>query len=255
MRKFAALMPLLAFVSGCPVWQSQDVPVPATYEKEKTTFTNYWLYVPADYSDEKEWPLVVTLHGTIPYDTCKRQIDEWKKLAEDKQFIVVAPRLHSTQGILPVIPKHWFEDLQRDEEAILAVIDEMCKTYRIAEDCIMLHAFSAGGYPLYYTGLHNPKRFNIIVARGCNCRNELLEQIEIADEARKLPIMILVGKDDNILIQKQCWMAFRFLREHRCLGAKRKEFRGGHLRRPDLAYKYWHEHWPQRLKQRTAAPR
>jgi len=169
-------------------------------------------------------------------------------LAEDKQFIVVAPVLESTQGILPVIPKYWFKDLEQDEKAILAVIDEMCAKYRIDENSIMLHGFSAGGFPLYYTGLRNPARFDMVIARGCNCRADLLERVEITDEARKLPIMILCGKDDNVFIQKQSWLAYRYLRERRCFATQRKEFAGGHLRRPDLAYQYWRDVLPARHK-------
>jgi len=248
MRRFVLFVPLLAACSGCPVWQSQDVPVPATLQEEPTTGTEYWRYVPEGYSPDRDWPMVVTLHGTIPYDTSKRQIDEWKKLAEDEQFIVVAPYLTSTQGLLPVIPERWFKHLERDEKVILAVIDEMCKNYRIDKKAIMLHGFSAGGYPLYYTGLRNPQRFNMLVARGCNCRMELLEQIKITEDAKKLPVFILVGKDDSILIQDQCWMAFRYLRERGCFETVRKEFKGGHLRRPDLAYAYWRESPPRRDK-------
>jgi len=248
MRTLLAFLPLLAFCAGCPVWQRQDVPVPATMQKEQTTGTAYWRYVPKGYSEDRDWPMVVTLHGTIPYDTAKRQIDEWKHLAEDKQFIVVAPVLESTQGILPVIPKYWFKDLEQDEKAILAVIDEMCAKYRIDENSIMLHGFSAGGFPLYYTGLRNPARFDMVIARGCNCRADLLERVEITDEARKLPIMILCGKDDNVFIQKQSWLAYRYLRERRCFATQRKEFAGGHLRRPDLAYQYWRDVLPARHK-------
>jgi predicted peptidase len=246
MRRFLVFLPLLAACSGCPVWQSQDVPVPATLEKEQTTGAEYWRYVPKDYSTDRDWPMVVTLHGTIPYDTPKTQINEWKRLAEDKQFIVVAPRLASTQGILPVISSRWFKDIERDEKVILAVIDEMCKNYRIDKNSIMLHAFSAGGFPLYYTGLRNAGRFNALVARGCNCRTDLLEQIKITPEARKLPMLILWGKDDNILVQNQSWMAFRFLRENGCFEAQKKEFMGGHLRRPDLAYDFWAKYLPER---------
>ncbi|HUS47118.1 MAG TPA: hypothetical protein VM098_03285 [Phycisphaerae bacterium] len=248
MRRFVLFLPLIAACSGCPVWQSQDVPVPATLVKEQITGTRYWRYVPKDYTPQRRWPMVVTLHGTIPYDTYENQIDEWKRLAENKQFIVVAPYLHSTQGILPVVSKFWFEDLERDEKAILAIIDEMCKTHSIDKKAIMLHGFSAGGFPLFYTGLRNPQRFNMLVARGTNCRIELLESINITDEMRKLPVIILIGKDDSPVIQKQCWLAFRYLRERRCFETQRHEFEGGHLRRPDLAYTYWRQHLPEQYR-------
>ena len=245
MRSFVMLLPLAAACGGCPVWQSQQVPVPATLETEQTTGVRYWRYVPTGYSPDRAWPMAVALHGTIPYDTAKRQIDEWKRLAEDEHFIVVAPELQSTQGLSPIVDKNWTDKLKRDEKVILAVMDEMCQNYRIESSAILLHGFSAGGFPLLYTGLHNPERFSAMVARGCNCRQELLDQLEVTDETRKLPVLIICGKDDSPIIQKQSWMAFRFLRENRCFKAEHDEFRGGHIRRPDLAYKYWRRHWPK----------
>ena len=48
---------------------------------EPQTGGKYYLYVPKNYDAEKAWPLVVTCHGTEPYDTAARQAKEWKALA------------------------------------------------------------------------------------------------------------------------------------------------------------------------------
>ncbi len=246
MRRVAVLLPLLAACGGCPVWQSQDVPVEATRETDPTTGYTYRQYVPSTYTSSRDWPLVVTLHGTVPYDTSRRQIDEWKRLAEDKQFIVVAPDLRSTQGLLPVIDRLWFADLERDEEAIIAVIEDVCRKYRVDRSSVLLHAFSAGGYPLLWTGLRHPERFSMIIGRGINARMEMLERIKLSDAARKLPIVLMWGKDDWVGIQKQSWMAYTYLRERGFDQGRQLEFRGGHVRRPDLAYELWREHLPER---------
>ena len=235
----------LTLCSGCPVWQDQNVPVPAEQHAEPVTGADYWVYVPKDYPDDRRWPLVVTLHGTVPWDTYTREINEWKRLAEDKGFVVVAPSLKSPQGILPVIPRLWFEDLERDERVVLATIDEVCRRHpAVDRSCVLLHGFSAGGYPLLFVGLRNPDRFNMLIGRGINSDPRLLERIERTDEAREMPVVLLWGRDDTPLIRKQCWFAYTYLRERGFHNTEYETFPGAHLRRPDLAYEHWTEVLP-----------
>jgi len=210
--------------------------------------SKYRLYVPTSYTDDRQWPLVVTLHGTYLWDGPVRQISEWGALAEEHQFIVVAPHLRSVQGVLPVPQQWWFDDLAKDERAVMAIIDEVCRNYRVDRNVIMLTGFSAGGYPLYYIGLRNPQRFQMLIARACNSSIRLFERIKLTDAARNLPIVIFWGKEDLAPIQKQSWQAFRWLRRHRFYRAERHEIRGGHLRRPEVAYRFWRKSLPPRYR-------
>jgi len=235
---FAAML-LAATVAGCPVTQPQNTPVEAKHLKEQTTGCDYWLYVPSYYSDQRDWPVVVTLHGSNIWDGPIRQVMEWKYLAERHGFLLVAPHVVSAEGILPVIQR--IKKLRKDEIAVLAILDELASKYRIDRREILLTGFSAGGYPLYWIGLRNPQRFSMLIARACNSSIEQFEQIELTDDARKMPIVIFWGKDDLLPIQKQSWAAFRWLREHRCFGTRMHETKGGHLRRPELAYRFWLE--------------
>jgi len=237
--RLIVLLALLPVLAGCPVLQPQQTPVPAVRAKIEATGTSYWLYVPSYYTKDRDWPLVVTLHGTYGWDSSQAQIDEWKHLAERHGLIVAAPDLRSVQGILPVIRSLWLADLQADEKAILSMIDELSAKYRIDPNAILLTGFSAGGYPMYYVGLRDPQRFDMLIARACNSDIGMMEGIELTDAARKLPIMIFWGKDDLGQIQDQSWAAFRYLRERRCFATRHKETRGGHLRRPELAYDVW----------------
>jgi poly(3-hydroxybutyrate) depolymerase len=231
---------------GCWVPQRQNVPVPAKHLTEASTHTPYWLYVPQGYTPSRKWPLVITLHGTNvpPYDTYDKQINEWKMLAEEKQFIVVAPLMHSVQGVLPKVEKIWFEDLAKDERAILSLMDELCGEYNIDERCVLLTGFSSGGYPMYYTGLRNPTRFNALVARSCNTSIEMFESLTLTDAAKKMPLLVYNGKDDMGPVVDWSWQAFRWLREHGFKNTKRKEIDGGHIRRPDIAYQFWTQYMP-----------
>ena len=103
------ILPLATILAGCPVTQEQQTPVEPL--AMKAGGYKYWLYVPSDYSADRDWPMVVTLHGTFGFDDGDAQIREWKRLAEDNGLIVVAPALSSVQGILPVVKSLWYKDL------------------------------------------------------------------------------------------------------------------------------------------------
>jgi predicted peptidase len=245
MVRWIALIPLVGLLGGCPVPQPRP-PGPILRVTEERTGAKYSLYVPTNYSDKRDWPLVVTLHGTHGWDGPKRQVAEWGSLAETRGFIVVAPHLKSVQGIFPVIEDMWHEDLTRDERLVLAVIDEVSRKYRVDRKAVLLTGFSAGGYPLYFIGLRNPDRFNMLIARDCNSSVRLLEQLQLTEDARNLPIAIFWGKDDLSPIKKQSWEAFAWLRRHKFYNAKQHQIAGGHLRRPDVAYRLWVLHLPPR---------
>jgi poly(3-hydroxybutyrate) depolymerase len=235
------LLPLLAAAAGCPVTQPQQTPVDARHLREPETGRDYWLYVPSHYESSRRWPLVITLHGTHGWDSSRAQIKEWKHLAEQEGFLVAAPKLKSVQGIVPVVRKLWYRDVRRDEEAILRLLEHLCRRYSVAEEEVLLTGFSAGGYPLYYVGLSNPQRFDMLIARACNSDVGLLEQVRLTEAARRLPVLIFWGKDDLKPLRDQSWQAFRYLREHGCIHAEREELDGGHLRRPELAWRFWRQ--------------
>jgi predicted esterase len=175
-------------------------------------------------------------------------------LAEQEGFIVVAPHLYSVQGILPRHPGLWFSDLARDERTILALIDEVANRYNIDRSCILLTGFSAGGFPLWYTGLRNPDQFQMLVARACNSDLDLFESVEVTPEARRMPIYLFWGKDDLQPLQSQCWQAYRWLREHDYDETEMREVDGGHLRRPEMAYEEWEQYLPAAYVNRRPPP-
>jgi predicted esterase len=251
LRLLVLLLLALPLTAGCP-YVPPETQHPHLEKTEPITDTKYWLYVPTNYETLGDCPLVITLHGTNPWDGRTRQILEWKDTAERNGLIVVAPQLRSTQGYVPAIPSvnHASEkDLLADERAILAVIDHVSTGYRIDGRHILLTGFSSGGFPLYWIGLRNPRRFDMMIARDCNCDMNVLRKMEYTEDVRKMPILILWGRDESI-IPKQSWDAYKFLREQKCFATKRDEEPGGHLRRPDLAY----EAWAPRLGRTVAKP-
>ena len=247
MRRVALIiwLPLAGILAGCPVFPGWT-PVAPESRVEKSTGTKYWIYVPSEHNKEERWPLVITLHGSWGWDGRRRQAMEWKALAEKHSFIVVAPKSRSSEGILPTF--RWQKKLEEDERNILAVLEEVVQQYNIDRSYVMLTGFSAGGYPMYWIGLRNPDKFHMLVARACNSSVKMLEKIQVTKEVRKMPIFLFWGKDDLRPIQKQSWAAFRWLRLHKCYATTKKEIRGGHMRRPEVAYHAWEPYLRKRAE-------
>ena len=204
----------------------------------------YWLYVPSNYTADRAWPLVITLHGTFGWDSSSDQVREWKALAEEKGLIVAAPDLKSVQGILPVIRSVWMKDIATDDEAILAVLEDVAGKYKVDRSHVILTGFSAGGYPMYYSGLKHPDLFEMLIARSCNSDVETMRDIPISLQARKLRIEIIWGRDDK-LVPSQCWDAVKFFSDEHFTNVKWHKFSGGHTRRPEIAYRYWQPYLPK----------
>jgi len=240
------LIPLIlgaCLVAGCPVLS------PAPEGKIKSLDTaksdiGYSLYVPKWYTPQEDWPLVITLHGTFGYDGAHLQVREIAYLADRYGFILVAPQLKSVQGILPVEKHLWRRDLARDRALVLELIDELSGTYNIDRDTVLLTGFSAGGYVMYDAGLRYPDRFQMLIGRSINCSMTIFEDIELTDEARKLPIFIFWGKDDPAA--DMGWEAFEYLRMRGFYNMRKKRIQGGHWRHPKVAIDEWLPYWATR---------
>ncbi len=240
----ALLLSLLA--AGCSMHLTADTPVEEFCATAAATETEYWIYLPSYYKDEPErkWPLMITLHGRFLMDSAKAQVREWRGLAEEKGFIVVAPSLVSTR-MGHVTDDGLLADVRKDEKAVLAVLNEVEAKYgdRINRSAILLTAFAEGGYPLYYIGLSNPDRFTTIMARSCYSDFYILEKIKLTERAKEIPIMFYWGKDDFRDVQHDSWDAYRFFSERDC-NTHQKEIKGGRRRTPDVAFRYWQRFMP-----------
>ena len=89
----------------------------------------------------------------------------------------------------------------------------------------------------------------MLIARSCNSDLELFDKIEQSKEFRddpevhKMPVVVFWGKDDPG-IQEYSWNAVQYFSNHGFKDFQHKKFAGGHLRRPDVAYKYWEPRLP-----------
>jgi len=254
------LLPLLAVLAGCPVTQEQHTPVEPM--SRRVGEHRYWLYVPSNYTPDRAWPMVVTLHGTYGFDSANAQIREWRKLAEDHGLIVVAPSLDSVQGILPVVRILWNKDLANDEQAVLAAMDDVQSEYRVGSyvtspkprrgpsttrPAVLLTGFSAGGYPMYYIGLRNPERFGMVLGRSANSDVSMLDSLELPQQARWLPVFLFWGRDE-LAMSRFNWDAIAWLSRNGIKNIDWKQIPGGHWRHPEVAYNVWKKELPKDMK-------
>jgi phospholipase/carboxylesterase len=188
-----ASLVLLAAILAAPPARAEE-PETGRREIEAPDFkARYLLDVPANYTGEKEWPLVVGLHGMG--DKPENYIRVFEGLAPKRGYLFAAPEGdHETPcmcGQCDDMIRTWS---LRSEKYVLWVIENVAKTYRIKKDHVYLTGFSAGAVLTFHIGLRNPDRFTgIVPMAGRVVRGP--EPLDLR-KARTLPIFGFVGKKD-----------------------------------------------------------
>jgi poly(3-hydroxybutyrate) depolymerase len=204
----------LTGAAGCPVVSNREAPGRQLIEKDPDYGRPYSLYVPTQYHETGEtrrWPLVVTCHGTPPWDTARHQFDEWKGLAEQKGFLLVAPDLIGTRGDFLPSTEEQIERQMADEKAILAIVRAVQAAHSIDDTRVFLTGWSAGGYAVMFTGLRNPNVFRALSVRQGNFEPAFIEPcIPFLDRFQS--VQILYGDSD--LLKDQALAAVDWLRNH-----------------------------------------
>ena len=205
---------LLSGAAGCPVVSNRDAPGRHLTEKDPDFGRPYSLYVPTQYRETGEtrlWPLVVTCHGTPPWDTAGHQFDEWKGLAEQKGFLLAAPDLVGTRGDFLPPPAEQIERQIADEKAILSVVRAVQAARSVDDTRIFLTGWSAGGYAVLFTGLRNPGVFRALSVRQGNFDPAFVEPcIPFLD--RFQTVQVLYGDSD--LLKDQALASIDWLRQY-----------------------------------------
>ena len=229
----------LVAAAGCKVPQSQHTPVSPKLLIEPITGRLYYLYVPSTYRPDSPAPLIVTCHGTDPFDVAAYQVGEWKMLAEDNGCILVCPKLTSTDGIFGTGAT---DPLLRDERLIMSIVGQMHYLYNIDRRNVLMTGFSGGGFPVYFIGLRHPDVFTAVVARNCNF-NQRSIQGWYPPEATKTPVMVYYAENDPGAIQTQSEAAIDFLRGEGFTVTTAVVPGRGHERTAEVAMRFWKDHW------------
>ena len=230
----------LALAAGCAVTQPQDTRTQPRLMIEPNTGQYYYLFVPYTYRPDKPAPLIVSCHGTDPFDVAAYHVGEWKKLAENHGCILVCPKLTSTDGILGAGP---IDKLLYDERVIMSIIGQLHYLYNIDRRNVLMTGFSGGGFPVYFVGLRHPDVFTAIAARNCNF-NERSVDGWYPPEAKRIPIKVYYGQNDPAAIRIQSQQAVAYFRRQGFRVVETEVIPGaGHERHPEVAMKFWLKHW------------
>jgi predicted peptidase len=161
-KKFLAALALSCFV--LPAARAADEPKPGQqeaehFEKEVPVKLDYLLYLPADYSKDKDkkFPLIMFLHGSgeSGSDVNKVKVHGPPKLLEKgtdspvKQFIVVSPQC-------PAARQGW------NVFQLNALLDDINAKYNVDQDRVYLTGLSMGGYGTWEWAGRNSDRFAAI---------------------------------------------------------------------------------------------
>jgi len=245
-RRLAGLVALVIITlssSGCGTtsWQTPGGGIATgkiDFQKEPVTGRTYHLYVPRSYDPGRSYPLVISAHGTFPFDHALTQRDRWADVAERYQMIVCAPDFDSANGLLNIPVDHPAPELLRDEAATLRIIEQLKARYNIRPHATMITGWSGGGYPAHFIGLRHPDLFRCIVSRAANF-SPLLVSEEVASRARHMHVYIFYGMFDlpgfkSIAQNAHFWYARRGFQN-----ATMRELPSGHDPHQDEAARYF----------------
>lgn len=234
----------LTLLTGCPAVSNLPAPGRILEQKALENGRPYSVYVPSYYTAERSWPVVVTCHGTWPYDRADLQMAEWKGLAEQKNFLLIVPQLKGTAGdIVPPVAEQVRRQLD-DETTILSAIRSVSAAYNVDDTRIFLTGWSAGGYAVLFTGLRNPGVFRALALRQTNFNAAFLElAVPFLDPAQ--PVQVMYGSLDPF--REGALACIDWLRTHE-FDPVTLERTGTHRRDPDPVYRFFtqvvrHQPW------------
>ncbi len=193
---------LLAFAMGNATAQYyQPGPQVETFFSEiDDSEQPYALYLPGDFDPDKEYPLVVMLHGAmsnhrlalkrafgktnLPGESdaeASRYFPEW----DDVDYIVVAPYARGTMGYVGI-----------PEEDVIQIVNKCQKDFNIDRNRMYLTGLSMGGGGTLYLGMAYVDLFAAI-APVCPAPAE--EYFDLAENALNLPVSIHQGGADPVV--------------------------------------------------------
>lgn len=176
---------------------------------------SYCLAVPDAYDEAgtETYPLVVVVHGTDR--TAQEYRDRFADFAEAEQAIILAPLFPAGIGEPGDLSGYKFIAAHgiRYDLVLLAMVDEVASSYRIAADRFLLHGFSGGGHFAHRFFYLQPHRL-LAISIGAPGLVTLLDPtrdwwVGIRDletrfghpldrpALRKVPVQLVIGGDDT----------------------------------------------------------
>ncbi len=180
LRCFLFAIILLGIVACSPSYVLTPNPTPY-YE---TSPSEYYLYLPSSYTPEKDWPILVAVHG---YGGDGAQaLSWWQTYAEKGGFILVCPSMGAGNG-------DW--DFTQNEANLLGILQDVRKEVRTQKK-VFLTGFSAGGQFVQVFTYSHPKLVKAVSILSAGNYHEPYEDL------RDIPFLVMIGKQDNPLAKQ-----------------------------------------------------
>lgn len=159
-----------------------------TAEVAYTKRLDYLLYLPPDYDDHGEFPVLVFLHGSGERGPDVERIKKFgppKQIAQGEAlpFIVLCPQCPEGE--------RW----EQNEHELLFLLDHIQAEYAVDEDRVYLTGFSMGAYGAWFMAWKHTTRFAalITVAAGLRAADVALA----AQKLKYIPCWVFHGELDT----------------------------------------------------------
>ncbi len=168
------------------------------YKNSEGKEFKYIVFVPHDYKGDKEYPVILFLHGAGESGSDgKRQAKVGLGPAIRKQektfpFIAIFPQ---ASDMKTPIPRRWLAE-SPDGKNALAILAEIEKTYKVNKKQIYLSGLSMGGFGTWSIASAHPKLWAAIVpiCGGGDVKN--------AEKLKNIPIWCFHGGADPVVPAK-----------------------------------------------------
>jgi predicted peptidase len=210
LRSKGSVFCLAALLAGCVSVHNSEVHTEHNHDSKVSGFLAMTvsngeqdqpaaLYVPRDYDDSKEWPLIVFLHGAG-----ERGDDGWFQMAVGiGEQVMEHPDRFPCLVYMPQCPKSWSwgsrANRNRPDASAFVTdgIEQIISKYNINEDAISLTGLSMGGFGTFIYGANNAERFSALMPI-CGGGN-----VDDAATLAKLPIRVFHGGADDVVVPER----------------------------------------------------
>ncbi len=194
----------------------------------------YLVYLPSHYGQQERWPLVVVCHGNGVFENARRQIDEWKRLAEKEGFLLAAPDLQRPRDFGSRKPSVE-QIIAEDEGFLLSAVRSIRGAHTIDETRVFVAGNGTGAFPALYVGLRHPDLWRAICVRQPAFDADWLDPcLPFLDPYQ--PIQVLYCTGDHIG-RKKAEACVAWLQDHD-LNLTAIEEPGTHRRDPGAVFRF-----------------
>jgi predicted peptidase len=180
---FAFLLPGPSFSQTVPGQRPEEFQGTLTREVRM----KYLLFIPEGYNTDQKWPLIMYLHGG------SRRGTDIEKLREPGYGLPAGVEKNKSFPFIVLSPQCPDGEYWTDSEALVALLDEVMKSYSVDPQRVYLTGHSMGGRGTWYLAYKHPERFAAIAPMS-----GLFLSTAWASRLKNMPIWAFHGAKDEI---------------------------------------------------------